>query len=61
MSGTVIQNPTTWSVDGNLIDGSVSEPETIDPFTALDCVVSLESAVLVDGVYLVPVKSVPDF
>lgn len=57
MSGQVNKNPTEWEVKSNIVDGVVSNPETVDVFTANNCTLSLESAVNIEGNLIVPVKS----
>lgn len=50
-------NPIGWGVIGNIAPIEVSEPQTVDVFTANNCALSLESVVVVDGNLLIPVKA----
>lgn len=61
MSETKTVHPTGWGVVGNIAPLEVSEPDTGDVFTANNCTLTVESAVIVDGVLIKPVKSTTDF
>jgi hypothetical protein len=57
MSGQYTKKPESWNVIGNICPGEVSEPQTVEVFTANNCTLTLEGAVNIDGNLIIPVKS----
>lgn len=57
MVDVIEKNPDDFNVVGNIAPVEVSAPVSTDVFTKDHCTLSLESAVVVDGVLLIPVKS----
>lgn len=61
MSGTITNNPTTWSVEGNIISNYIGNPTSTTPFTPINCSLTLLTPVTIDGNILIPLKVVDDW
>jgi hypothetical protein len=53
----IMENPESWSVQGNLIPENIDELENTDPFTASDTILSVEDPVNKGG-YELPILRV---
>lgn len=61
MSGTVIYNPTAWTVIGNIINTEIGEPKSLTPFSPSDCSLTLLAPAVIDGHTLTPLKVESDW
>lgn len=61
MTETDPQNPKSWSVEGNLIPKNIGSPTSTSPFTGVNAVITIETAVTIDGKSLIPVKVTPSW
>ncbi|AIS32490.1 hypothetical protein BRM9_1679 [Methanobacterium formicicum] len=61
MSGQIERNPIKWHVKGNIAPQEVSNPTNEGVFTKNNCTLIVESAVVIDGNLIKPIKSTPNF